>query len=469
MTSINNSGALQSTWFGHVANTRDALILFEACLNGNLQHVPRRPHDRERSTLIRSGSVFIYEENASGIKRWTDGVPWSPSRILGNFLVYRELLKPFPPGEKKRANRKKRPSKPGEPYPRPGGETGNSNSSALVSPSSPETPGAKSDGGYDAKDSERALIGSLVDSYGFKEGGLVKKTMSVNVHGVHHHLVSYYTIKEVMDGELHPPTQDPRLSRLEPRPDLITRQNFRAPLDDADDGVQEHPNGSLQNNYGYDSNPYDRKASALLVQGLHANQPQNMISGYFSNGFAYPNTAPLHHGVQGYASIPTVTAFYQGSQSAPQPALLKQEEFGAYSRPSVAARPSTLHASANSISDRSSSQAQMQYFDTRHQSMPDMIHRSNGSMDSTPALQDSKSLEAVQWRTGTGAYAPTAPPPAVLHDTSTPYSNGQHWSMANANHSLPRTENMYYDHQNWAMQSSMNGRHQSFQGQVQHQ
>src|SRR6195952_5636341 len=112
--------ALQPTFTGHVATTQDALILFEGCLQGHLSHVPRRPHDRERSTLIRSGSVFIYEENASGIKRWTDGVTWSPSRILGNFLVYRELDKPFPPGEKKRAMKKqaRRPSRPGEPYAR---------------------------------------------------------------------------------------------------------------------------------------------------------------------------------------------------------------------------------------------------------------------------------------------------------------------------------------------------------------
>jgi hypothetical protein len=32
------------------------------------------------------------------------------------------------------------------------------------------------------------LVGSLVDSYGFKDSGLVKKTMSVTVLGVTHHL-----------------------------------------------------------------------------------------------------------------------------------------------------------------------------------------------------------------------------------------------------------------------------------------
>ena len=112
------SGPLVPTFHGFVQNSMDGLMLFEACLSGKLHHVPRRPHDRERSQLIKSGSVFIYEENASGIKRWTDGVAWSPSRILGNFLIYRELEKPFPPGEKKRAMKRKRTSLPGEPYPR---------------------------------------------------------------------------------------------------------------------------------------------------------------------------------------------------------------------------------------------------------------------------------------------------------------------------------------------------------------
>lgn len=60
-------------------------MLFEAYLQGRLSHVVRHPHDRERNQLIRSGCVFIYEENESGIKRSSAGVIWSPSRILGKF------------------------------------------------------------------------------------------------------------------------------------------------------------------------------------------------------------------------------------------------------------------------------------------------------------------------------------------------------------------------------------------------
>ena len=228
--------ALQPTFQGHVATTQDALILFEACLQGHLSHVPRRPHDRERSNLIRSGSVFIYEENASGIKRWTDGVTWSPSRILGNFLVYRELDKPFPPGEKKRAMKKqqRRPSRPGEPY--PGAlASSESNGSATGYGSAERTP----------SEVERQLIGSLIDSYGFKADGLVKKTMSVTVQGVTHHLVSYYNVHDVIANNLRTPSQTENLQYIRPRPELTSKQSFRSPLEEAEevDGIRDGPGG----------------------------------------------------------------------------------------------------------------------------------------------------------------------------------------------------------------------------------
>ncbi|KAK5069696.1 Global transcription regulator sge1 [Lithohypha guttulata] len=231
--------ALQPTFNGHVSTTQDALILFEACLQGHLSHVPRRPHDRERSTLIRSGSVFIYEENASGIKRWTDGVTWSPSRILGNFLVYRELDKPFPPGEKKRAMKKpnRRPSRPGEPYPSPTQRTDYTASSPNSSFGTERQP----------TDAERQLIGSLIDSYGFKINGLVKKTMSVTVQGVTHHLVSYYNVEDVMAGNLRAPSQTDTLQFIRPRPELTSKQSFRSPLEETED-VSEL---SGQNGYAY--------------------------------------------------------------------------------------------------------------------------------------------------------------------------------------------------------------------------
>lgn len=48
--------------------------------------VKRRLREDERK-LVQSGQVFVFDERESGIKRWTDGLLWSPSRILWNFLV----------------------------------------------------------------------------------------------------------------------------------------------------------------------------------------------------------------------------------------------------------------------------------------------------------------------------------------------------------------------------------------------
>ena len=78
------------TFYGLIETTADALRIVELCRQGKLGRVSRRLHDKERK-MIRSGSVFVFDELESGIKRWTDGRVWSPSRILGNFLIYREL------------------------------------------------------------------------------------------------------------------------------------------------------------------------------------------------------------------------------------------------------------------------------------------------------------------------------------------------------------------------------------------
>src|SRR5271163_2806831 len=94
--------SLEPTFSGYVGTSNDALLIFEAA-RGNqiLQKVSRRPHDRERDRLIKSGNIFVFDEASSGIRRWTDGVAWSPSRILGNYLIYRQLERPLQPSEKR--------------------------------------------------------------------------------------------------------------------------------------------------------------------------------------------------------------------------------------------------------------------------------------------------------------------------------------------------------------------------------
>ncbi|KAL4950034.1 Gti1/Pac2 family-domain-containing protein [Aspergillus filifer] len=364
------STVLEPTFTGYVATTADALILFEACLAGVLHHVPRRPHDRERSHLVRSGSVFIYEENSSGIKRWTDGVTWSPSRILGNFLVYRELEKPFPPGEKKRAMKKNPrrplpPGRPGEPYARQDANGGS------YSPSPTAAPGGFGPDRPPQSDVERALVGSLVDSYGFKELGLVKKTMSVTVSGVTHHLVSYYSVEDVMSSQLAPPSAVEQLKYIRPRPELTQKQNFRSPIDELETVGIENPHDPNFQFVGFRGQMV--AAPGYPVQTPHPDfymHPQSFAAvshpsqGTPVPGFSMGGPSP---GQQPYLPNPTLQASHMPQpQRQDEYAQLRQHSYGGYDplghgalsssmQPGMPPLPATMNDRARSQSDQSQS------------------------------------------------------------------------------------------------------------------
>ena len=63
------------------------VIHLKAARRGILPRITRRLNELERRSMIRSGAIFIFSVEESGIKRWTEGLSWSQSRIAGNFLV----------------------------------------------------------------------------------------------------------------------------------------------------------------------------------------------------------------------------------------------------------------------------------------------------------------------------------------------------------------------------------------------
>ncbi|KXS18527.1 hypothetical protein M427DRAFT_96024 [Gonapodya prolifera JEL478] len=83
------------TFYGFVDTIEDCLVILQACRTGILNRVTSRLSESQR-VGIRSGSVFVFNETESHIKRWTDGRTWSPSRVLGQFLIYRELQRKNP-------------------------------------------------------------------------------------------------------------------------------------------------------------------------------------------------------------------------------------------------------------------------------------------------------------------------------------------------------------------------------------
>lgn len=86
------TSAAAQHFVGFVETTTDALRLIMAARQGIIPRITRRLNDSERRSMIRSGAVFVFCVEESGIKRWTEGLAWSPSRIVGNFLVSRQDL-----------------------------------------------------------------------------------------------------------------------------------------------------------------------------------------------------------------------------------------------------------------------------------------------------------------------------------------------------------------------------------------
>ena len=77
------------TYYGLVLNLQDALLILEGIRLDILPKVQRRLNDFERKCIV-AGSIYAWNKNALGIKRWTDGKSWSASQVKGPFLIYQE-------------------------------------------------------------------------------------------------------------------------------------------------------------------------------------------------------------------------------------------------------------------------------------------------------------------------------------------------------------------------------------------
>ncbi|KAI9321322.1 Gti1/Pac2 family-domain-containing protein, partial [Dichotomocladium elegans] len=141
------------TYIGSIRTPQDALIIFEACRKGLLQRVQRRLSTKERIHIV-PGSIFVWDEREAGMRRWTDGRAWSPSRVSGSFLTYRELSTSRRP---RRTNSKTAPV------------------------------------------------------YSYKPNGLIKQSFSIcTANNQKLHLISYYTKAAIQSKRLVQPSNDPK-------------------------------------------------------------------------------------------------------------------------------------------------------------------------------------------------------------------------------------------------------------------
>lgn len=230
------------TFYGAIESTADALRVFELCRQGKLGRVRRRLHDAERRQ-IRSGSVFVFDEAESGIRRWTDGRLWSPSRIHGNFLVYRELEKRLvSDGKSDSLQEWKEDNEDWLP------EIENvENIDPRLLESAPSVP-STTNGDRDEVGLSESLLEkknrTLLNSqrpnssrYVFKRDGMVKRTISAKVDGHWQHLVCYYSRAHFCTVLTGGPPVDTlfdvnlmaELRSVRVPIDLVIQQNFRRP------------------------------------------------------------------------------------------------------------------------------------------------------------------------------------------------------------------------------------------------
>ncbi|EOB13463.1 cAMP-independent regulatory protein pac2 [Nosema bombycis CQ1] len=64
--------------------------IIELAVMGKIRRIRRRMNENERR-CIAAGDFFVYSEEESKIRRWTDSRKWSPSRVQGSFMIYYEL------------------------------------------------------------------------------------------------------------------------------------------------------------------------------------------------------------------------------------------------------------------------------------------------------------------------------------------------------------------------------------------
>ncbi|KAJ7364640.1 Gti1/Pac2 family-domain-containing protein [Mycena albidolilacea] len=186
------------------------LVILAATCRCLIPRVTRRLVDAERR-MIASG----------GIERWTDGVFWSPSWILGNFLLYRET-------DCKGAGHGRQGSDEGEDDDERGERGGGGDSGSLSRPRGEirrHTFGGQR---------QRTPVSSLPNNYKFKADILMKKYASLSSPSSPYLTVILQTfsltisgVAHLISGRLRAASSLPELSSLDTSPTLLDRGNFR--------------------------------------------------------------------------------------------------------------------------------------------------------------------------------------------------------------------------------------------------
>lgn len=207
---------------------------------------------------------------------------------MANFFVYRELDGTRQQGQKKAARKRKRSV---------------DHAADIVA-----TEGSMQAG--QPCEEDRRLVGSLVDSYGFKPNGLVKRTMMISYNGVAHHVICYYTVSDVKDGVLSRPGFDPNLKDIKPRTELVNNTTLKFPIHDPDE-IEPYPTQSSQVSHlaqpVFQPNYTMHQPHSFQVQPvptLSVQAPYDMSHFHSGQSFSQPMQPTSHISITSYQPMP---------------------------------------------------------------------------------------------------------------------------------------------------------------------
>jgi hypothetical protein len=249
--------AVQPSYHGIIVSAKDGMVLLEACLRGDISQVSRRPIKEERPQVPQRGNIFIYEQKATGILRWYDGMTWTRDNKDESCLVYQRIM----------FTRQKRvvEFKPSLTSKEATRSSQDRISEATDTKSNDELLPANSDAARHDKlpqpkaDLEKSAVGLLMDDGDFVEDRLIKKTMCFKIGPKTHRLVSYYNAgDELGKGKLQIPSKDPKLSTLRIRREIV-EQIYEIPVGD---DSQDFKVDEISANMSYPDSPHNRMGDA---------------------------------------------------------------------------------------------------------------------------------------------------------------------------------------------------------------
>ncbi|CAG8576504.1 1697_t:CDS:2, partial [Ambispora gerdemannii] len=266
-------GIIIETFHGKVPNTKAAAIIFEACRRGILDRTNRRLLDEERRAL-KGGEIFVFAEKSSGIKRWTDGKYWSPSRVIGDFLVYFEL-------DTRMHNIKREQD---------------------INPSLRSRI---------EREGLKVQIGNK-GTFIYRKNGLIKKTVSMNGENDVEHMIIYEyppsdNSTEEEREKLYPPQAYVELADIEPSEEILKRFQKPNHSNDRERIVEDHGSDDYDNENGSGSSENDKSdecqqwSNVLKSEndGDYNKESNWVVSRESSKVLAYSPHSPIHYSTPG--------------------------------------------------------------------------------------------------------------------------------------------------------------------------